>query len=70
MGSTGTSAMPYLHALISDYALANKFTAEEPGSVADYFDVTTGNHVSTSRSLTVTPVTPPNARPYHSSGLH
>ena len=48
MGSTGASAMPYLHALIGDYALANNFTAEEPGSVADYFDVTTGNHVSTS----------------------
>lgn len=46
MGSTGVSAMPYLHSLMNKYTLATNFYAQAAGSVPDYFMVTTGNTVS------------------------
>lgn len=46
MGSTGTAAMPYLHLLISENTLAANFYATAPGSVPDYFMLTTGQQVS------------------------
>lgn len=42
----GSPAMPYLNTLISQYALADNFYAAAPGSVPDYFMLTTGNEVS------------------------
>jgi hypothetical protein len=42
----GSSAMPYLNSLIAGGALAANYHQTAPGSVPDYFELTTGNTVS------------------------
>jgi len=42
----GSAAMPYLNSLIKEYSLAANFYATAPGSVPDYFMLTTGETVS------------------------
>ncbi len=42
----GSPSMPYLNSLISSYALAANYYQTAPGSVPDYFEITTGNTVS------------------------
>ncbi len=42
----GSSAMPYLNSLIQEYSLAANFYATAPGSVPDYFMITTGERVA------------------------
>ena len=42
----GSPAMPYLNGLINTYSLAENFYAAAPGSVPDYFMLTTGTKVA------------------------
>ncbi len=42
----GSSSMPYLNSLISQYGLANNYYADTHGSLPNYLDVTTGEWVT------------------------